>query len=109
MPTTIGRFTTPTVPVIIEGPDLSECDVYITFRQGPVSKTFKNPDSERYEQGGYTAYYCAFTQGDSARFRPGRAVQVQANAVDTEGYRVMTNIASAKALPNLLDVREDYV
>lgn len=106
MPKGFGRFTTPTVPVIITGPDLSGCDVLITFKQGIMSTTFKNPESERLD--GKTVYYCEFTQAQSARFSHKRPVRVQANVVDSNGYRARTNIVETKAIENLLEVGRHY-
>lgn len=100
------RYTTPRVLIKVEGADLTGCDVYVTFRQGRREHTVKNPPMQL---DGTDAYIeVRLTQLQSAKFREDRPVEVEANVVDSNGWRVATDIAEVTFGRQLLEVPKTY-
>lgn len=99
------RYTTPTHELLVEGVDLTGCDVYATYRQGRRTRTIR-VEPEQTEEG--TVLHVPFEQIETAEFRVG-PVDVQVNWVHPDGQRDATEIASVMATQNLLDEVVPYV
>ena len=98
------RWATPTQPVRIKGAqEVDEtCDVYVTLSQGDRSVTVKNPPYEHVSDG--ILCQVTLTQEQTALFDHGQ-VRVQANIVDSNDYRAVTNQKRATWGSNILDER----
>ncbi len=95
------RYTTPTLPVFVQGIDLTEFDVYVTLAQRTHVKTV-NADDMEYNEEGNTRINVDLSQFETAEFREG-AIKLQVNWVDTEGKRYATNEATIQMCGNLLE------
>lgn len=96
------RYTTPRILVKISGADLTGCTLYLTFRQGRREVTVKDPDMT---VDGTDAYAeVRLSQLQTAKFREDEPVEVEANVVDSNGYRVASDIKEATFGRNLLEV-----
>lgn len=92
-------WTTPTTVVTLEtSSDLTACEVYVTFSQGDRELT-RLMDVEAVE-GGYRFEF-TMTQLESGGMKPGKPIEVQVNAVDSNGYRVPSDIAEYRMGRNL--------
>ena len=95
------RYTTPTIPVRIEGADLTGCDVYMTFRQGRTQVDI-GPMSDLAIDGTTATFEVTLTQEQSALFKP-RDISVEINVIDPSGFRDATAIKTIRADSNLLE------
>lgn len=96
------RYTTPRILIKIEGADLTGCTLYLTFRQGRREVTIKDPDMT---VDGTTAYAeVRLSQLQTAKFREDEPVEVEANVIDSNGYRVASDIKETTFGRNLLEV-----
>lgn len=96
------RYTTPRILVKISGADLTGCTLYLTFRQGRREVTIKDPDMA--VDGTDTYAEVRLSQLQTAKFREDVPVEVEANVVDSNGYRVASDIKEATFGRNLLEV-----
>lgn len=98
------RYTTPTYVVGINGADLSNCRVFLTFRQGDAEVTEDVTGTKRELETDRWAVSVTLTQLQSAGFKvDGGPLRVQANAIDPNGYRVPTKQKPLKRGSNLLE------
>lgn len=103
------RYTTPSIGVRIDGADLTGCDVYLTMMQGSVTLTLRLDTSDDWQAGASSASgTVTLTQDQSAMFEEGKDVEVQANAISTEGLRWASGIATVRFGRNLMSVRRDH-
>lgn len=93
------RYTTPTHLHRVKGIDLTGFDVWVSYEQGMASLDVKASKVEL--DGEDTLIYVSFDQGQTARFREGRA-SVQINWVDQRGQRDATTVKEIPVGPNLL-------
>ena len=79
------RYTTPALDLLVEGVDISADDIYVSFVQelpcGQINIEKKNADlivtTETHGQDTDTKIIVLFTQEESAKFAPGKAVFVK--------------------------------
>ena len=106
--TSFARYSTPTHRLRVKGVDISEYDVFVTYKQGHVTKTFSGEEvvmeTETSEQEGEqvtdTIIFVHMGQADSSLFRDGD-IEVQVNWLVGE-QRFATLIATTNATRNLL-------
>lgn len=105
------RYTTPILPLEVEGIDLTENqDVYVTLKQGRITLTKKNSDltiSYDSEKELSTITF-SLTQTESAAFNIDKAVDIQVNYINSSQVRDATNIANIPVMRNLLDEEISY-
>lgn len=94
------RFTTPTEEFIINGVDLTACDVTVNLSQG-MHKLELKPIAVTYD-GINTHVFVVLTQEQSGRFWKG-IVKVQINWITVDGDRDATLEAELRWHDNLLD------
>lgn len=95
------RYTTPTVELVIEGIDLTGCEVYVTLSQQGSEITTTIGDGDMAYDGEDTTITVAYTQEETARLTEGRA-KVQVNWLDSNGARNCSSIATVQVTGNLL-------
>lgn len=97
------RWSTPTLPVIVEGIDLTSMSrVAVSFAQGCRHAEIYDPPMSYDAETDSTTLLPTLTQLQTAGFCAGR-VDVQVNAVDWMGYRVPTDKAVAQIGSNILE------
>lgn len=103
------RFTTPTITLLVEGVDLTEMDVRVTFKQGRRKLTIQHPTVEivTIEQTEYTKVTVTLTQEQTGYFADSPC-KVQVNWIAADGSRDATEIKATPNWPNLLDEVVDY-
>lgn len=94
-------YTTPTYLVKISGADLTGCTIVLTLRQGRTSLNVEEFDSVDVTSE-YTNVEFTLTQVQSARFSESEPVDVQANVIDSNGYRVASNIGTIELKRQIL-------
>ena len=110
------RYTTPALPLLIEGVDISADDIYVSFKQelpcGTVSIEKTNADleisTETHGQDTDTKIIVLFTQEETAKFAPNRSVLVKVNYIDSSGIRDCTETVAIDIEDNLLDRVIEY-
>lgn len=95
----IRLYTTPTYIFTVEGIDLSEADVYVTFKQNDTILTF-NPTATYADN--VSTMEVAMTQAETGRLKPFPLVQVQINWM-LNGDRNATNVEYIIPNQNLID------
>jgi hypothetical protein len=87
--------------LVVQGIDLTGCDVYVTLWQqgGEITTQVGPEDMARDDEG--TTITVGYTQEQTASLDEGRA-KVQVNWVDGEGRRNATAIAAIQVSGNLL-------
>ena len=99
------RYTTPTDTLTVKGIDLTEMDVYVTFKQkqqqrrDPVVVTLA--DTTVSYADGDSKIQITLTQQQTSSFKNGPA-QVQVNWIDQNGLRGATREANIVIHDNLL-------
>lgn len=93
------RYTTPTLELRIEGIDLTECELLVTFSQG-TQRLDVTPSNVTYD--GSTHILVDLSQEQTAMFFDG-PVNAQVNWIDVAGNRDATKIASLEWHGNLLN------
>lgn len=93
------RYTTPTVTVEVEGVDLTESTVLVTFQQRTNRLTVEGPSMEL--QGEDTIISIPLSQLQTGGFAEG-SVEVQVNWLDGYGHRDATTVGAIKVERNLL-------
>lgn len=95
-------WTTPTFPILIKGIETSnEYDVYITISQGPRKVTLQPSTVVQTSDG--VQVEVTLAQVQSGIFKPGREALVQANVVDSSGYRAASNLVPVMVGLNLIE------
>ena len=94
-------FTTPTYIVAITGADLTGCTIVLTLRQGRTSLNVEEFGSVDVTSEQATVEF-TLTQVQSARFSEDAPIEVQANVMDTNGYRVASDIATIELKRQIL-------
>lgn len=101
------NYTTPTIPLTVEGVDLTGNDVYVSLEQGKTELTKTGADLviETETQGQTTDTNITFTltQTESAMFDFGKSVSIQVNYINSSGVRDATEIKTIRVMRNLLD------
>ena len=89
-------YDTPTYNVTITGGDFTDCDIYITFRQGRSRELVFGPDDFDYididVENQKAQVGCTFSQEQSSIFRADSKIEFQVTVVDSEDYRVTSDI-----------------
>ena len=100
------RWSTPTQPIVVHGADLTAtgCHVVVTIEQGCARLDVEDPPMSYDSEADCTTISVGLTQEQTAAFRTGHA-DVQVNAVDWSGYRVVSERARVHVGSNLLDER----
>ena len=93
------KFTSPTLNLIIDA-DLTNADIYVSMVQGNY-KVVKRDVTPTVSEG-RTRIPVTLTQGETARFKPDKPIEIQVNWITPGGSRMATDIASTYALRNLL-------
>ena len=102
------RYTTPTHSLVVEGVDLTDMDVFVTYAQG-CNKLTLQPDDATYDvDTGNTTVEVTLSQAQTASFVAGKRVAVQVNAIDSEGRRNSTSVKEVVVTQNLLDEEIEY-
>ena len=97
------RWSTPTQPIIVRNVDLTQmASVVVTFAQGCLRVSIEDPPMSYDDETDSTTLLPTLTQLQTAGFCAGR-VDVQVNAIDTDGLRVPSDIATLHVGNNLLD------
>ena len=86
-------YTTPTYLARISGADLTGARIVLTLKQGRTALNVEDFDSREDAEDATTVEF-TLSQVESARFRDGFPIEVQANAIDSNGYRVASDIGS---------------
>lgn len=104
------RYTTPILPLEVEGIDLTQNeDVYVTLKQECIELTKKDDLSMSYDsETNITEISFMLTQEETAAFALNRPVDVQVNFINEAGVRDATNIATIPVMRNLLDKVINY-
>lgn len=95
------RYTTPELPLIVQGVDITDYDVYVTIAQKTHILTVDDAAMEL-DGDGNTIITVDLSQFDTAEFREGSA-KVQVNWLDGQGRRNATEEAVITIGGNLLD------
>lgn len=98
------RWTTPTHELVVEGVDLTGCDVYVDYKQG--SRTRRVKVEPEYD-GADTVLEVEWTQEQSAVFKEGD-VDVQVNWIYPDGSRDASEIATIESTRNILNEEVEY-
>jgi hypothetical protein len=113
------RYTTATPSLIVEGVDISDHTVWVTFQQlypDDVDSTVQNTlsrssfdavtltvdPSTKVKSGNDTIVTCSLTQEQTAQFKPGR-IRAQVNWKTSGGIRKATDIVYIPSFDNLLE------
>ena len=99
------QYTTPIERAVVEGVDLTGCDVWLSFQQGRRELDVK-ASSVTYD-GEDTTVEVPLTQLQTAGFKAG-TVQMQCNWVTPEGSRDATVLAEVEWGLNLLERVVEY-
>ena len=102
------QYTTPTIPLVVEGIDLTQSlDVYVTLEQKGIELTKNGSDliltTDTHDQTTDTNITFRLTQEETAAFNLHGMVQIQVNWIDSAGVRDATEIKSVPVMLNLLD------
>ena len=95
------QYTTPTIPITVEGLDLTAFSVWVTFTQGSHVLTIEDPTMEL-DVDGNTVLSVELGQCQTAGFRVGMA-KVQVNWINQYGKRDATEEGVLPVDGNLLD------
>ena len=95
----IRQYTTPTIVLSIDGIDLSESSVYVTFKQGDTVLTYTPTVTYEDETSTIEIH---MSQEESGQFQLEEVVQVQVNWVHG-GERNATNIEYIRLYRNLIE------
>ena len=90
-PFTRRPYTTPTYVVHITGGNLEDCAIVLTLRQMRNMLNIEEFD-EREDSEDETTLTFTLTQEQTAAFKERVPIEVQANVMDSEGYRVASDI-----------------
>lgn len=93
------RYTTPTVTVTVEGIDLTDQDVLVTFQQQGRTLTVEAPAMAL--EGADTVISVPLTQLQTGGFAEG-GLSVQVNWLDGHGHRDATTVGWLQVEQNLL-------
>lgn len=103
------RYTTPTQELTVQGIDLTDMDVYVTYMQDECRKVTMRPEAVAYDaDSGNTTVTVSLSQLQTAQFKPGKRAQVQVNFIDADGKRNATTVREVNITQNLLDEELTY-
>lgn len=105
------RFTTPLLPLEVEGIDLTDNeDVYVTLAQNDNKLTKSGADLTIAYDADTDISTIDFTlsQCETASFYLGKSVDLQVNFINASGRRDATNIVTIPVMRNLLDKEIHY-
>lgn len=104
---TIRKYTSPTQQLIIDGIDLTDKSVYVTYSQDNTKLTYHDEDIEveKIVQDDLTSTIISIymSQEDTSKFNVIKDAEVQVNWLDSDGKRNATSIAKIKINRNLLE------
>lgn len=104
-------WTTQGFVITVEGEDLSDADVHVTFRQfhrnGATIAEVTVSDPTVEVSGGNSTVTCGLSQAQSGQFQRGVAY-VQVNAVWSGNVRKASEWMGFEVTENLLDEEVDY-
>lgn len=89
---TIERGTTQEVTITIKGWDLTQCDIYVSFKQDNNTVTKKDMDSVTFANNA-TKIALTFTQQETMSFQNNRKGLVQVRWIDAVGRAYKTKTA----------------
>lgn len=98
----IRRYTTPTYHLTVENIDISFAEVYVTFKQKSITKTFSGDSIEMSYDGTNTGIDIYFSQEDTSAFTANKTAEVQVNWI-INGRRNATAISVVDITRNLLE------
>ena len=102
----IRRYTSPTQELIVEGIDLTNAEIYVSYRQKCVSLVFSGDDLQveavTEDERTDTKISVHMSQEMTAKFRADEDVEVQVNWI-LDGQRNATIIAKFGIQRNLLE------
>lgn len=103
----IINYTTASIPLTVEGVDLSSQDVYVTLEQGSIELTKTGLDliitTETHGQETDTDIVFTLTQAETAMFNHDKSVMIMVNWINESGTRDATEIKNISVMRNLLD------
>lgn len=104
------RYTTPTITLTVSGIDLSDYDVYVTFKQKNVLITKSDEDvTVSYDsEDDVTTISVYLTQSETAQFDAKYECKAQINWITSSGVRKATKIKPISIESNLLNEEIDY-
>lgn len=107
------NYTTPTIPLTVEGIDLTSYDLYVTLEQVGKKLTKSGNDlnvtTQTVGQKTNTKITFDLTQAESAMFNHRLGVDIQVNYIK-DGVRKATDIKHISVMKNLLsEVIEDEI
>lgn len=100
---TIERGTTQEVTITIKGWDLTQCDIYVTFKQDSNTVTKKDMDSVTFANNA-TKIVMTLSQQETMSFQNKRKGLVQARWIDSVGRVNKTKTAEFDVDELLYDV-----
>lgn len=89
---TIERGTTQEVKITIKGWDLTDCDIYVTFKQGTKTITKKSMDSVVFADNS-TKITVTLSQQETLSFQDKKSGLIQVRWVDAAGAAHKTKTA----------------
>ena len=106
------RYTTPSIPLTVEGVDLTGNDIYVSLEQ-MKHKLVKTGDdlivtTDTHGQVTDTIITFVLSQEESALFDFGKSCSIQVNYINNAGVRDATDIATIGVMENLLDEVIEY-
>lgn len=96
------RYTTPAIPLTIEGKDITAHDIYVTFEQGSLELTKTGTDLVVSFSDPDTLITVTLTQEETAAFSEA-PVTVQVNWITSSGVRGATVKKTISVHGNLLE------
>ena len=99
------QYTTPTAQLVVEGVDITGCDVWVSWQQGQRELDML-ADTVEYD-GKDTTITVTLTQLQTAKFHKGK-VRVQVNWVTVDNYRDATEQKDVDWYGNLLEHEVSY-
>lgn len=102
----IRRYTSPTQELVVENIDLTQSDVYVTYKQGRTILNLSGEDiemeTEVVDDQTNTVISVYMSQETTAAFKTNDDIEVQVNWL-TDGERNATVIAKVGVYRNLLE------
>ena len=99
--TSITRYTTPPIQLLVKDTDITSADVYVTLRQGDTVLTLSGNSLTVAASGDDTSVIFQLTQEQAGQFKKANA-EVQVNWL-SGGIRYATGIQKVAIFDNLLE------
>lgn len=99
------RFTTPTLPLIVEA-DLTGMDIYASLSQGCIKLTKKCNDYS--VEDNQTTINLPLTQEETGKFKADEKIDIQVNWINSIGNRGATVTKTILTIENLLNEVIEY-